>query len=260
MSQPLYYRTWGENDSRALLLIHPLGADHRFWNEAAESLARNHFCISPDLRSSGRSPVVAHPVSLNEHVNDLDGLCHALSVKSVSVIGCAVGAVIAAVFASRASTRTCSAILSNPTVAFDLASREMMAQRIIFAREHGMPALAPQIVERAFSGMPNDEKKQAFLAMVSGQNSQGYVDIIDGIRDADISEELARIKCPVLILTSVNDILLPPDRGNEVARLLSDVRVESIDEGAHFIPYQAAAAFVARADSFLCKQAVAFEN
>jgi 3-oxoadipate enol-lactonase len=254
MSQSLYYKTWGDTRSRPLLLLHPLGADHRFWNEAAELLGRKHFCLASDLRSAGRSPVAAHPISLDQHVSDLDRLCRIHSVGPVTVIGCAVGAIIAAAFASRASTQTEAAILSNPTVSFNLASREMITKRVIFARENGMGALAPQIVERAFASRPDDAKKQAFLAMVGSQNPQGYGDIATGISDADISEDLRKIKCPVLILTSVNDVLLPPERGREVAELLSHAEVEPVDEGAHFIPYQAAPTFVAHVEAFLSRQ------
>jgi 3-oxoadipate enol-lactonase len=255
-SQALYYRTWGEARSRSgtLLLIHPLGADHRFWNEASELLGRTHFCLAADLRSAGRSPVAAHPISLDEHVSDLDQLCETLPAGPVTVIGCAVGAVIAAAFAARASAQVEAVVLSSPTVSFTQASRDMMAKRIAFAQESGMDALAPQIVERAFFRMPDDEKKWTFLEMVRSQTPQGYGDIAGGISEADIAEDLLKIKCPVLILTSVNDILLPPAHGKEVAGLLSHAEVEPIEKGAHFIPYQAAPAFVAHVKAFLSRQ------
>jgi 3-oxoadipate enol-lactonase len=254
MSQSLYYRTWGKAHSKALLLIHPLGADHQFWDEAAELFGRKHFCIAPDLRSAGRSPVAGHPLLPDEHVGDLDLLCQTLSVGLVTVVGCAVGAVIAAAFASRASTRTKAVILSNPTVSFGEAARDMLAQRVAFAHENGMAALAPQIVERAFFGMSNDEKRRAFLAMVSDQTPQGYGDIAEGISSADIADDLRNIRCAALVVTSTNDLLLPPVRGNEVAKLLSRAEVTPINEGAHFIPYQAAPIFSARVEAFLSRQ------
>ncbi len=191
---------------------------------------------------------------LDDHVSDLDLLCEKLSVDSVTIIGCAVGAVIAAAFASRASTRTEAAILSNPTVSFHQAARNMLAQRVTFAHENGMAALAPQIVERAFAGMSDDEKKQTFLAMVSDQTPQGYGDIAEGISDVDIADDLRNTRCAALVATSINDLLLPPERGNEVAKLLSRAEVSPINEGAHFIPYQAAPVFVARVEAFLSRQ------
>lgn len=256
MSQSLHYRTWGNARSGALLLIHPLGADHRFWDEAAELFGREHFCIAPDLRSAGRSPIAGYPISLDQHVNDLDLLCDRLSVDSVTVVGCAVGAIIAAAFASRASTRTDAVVLSNPTVSFNQIARDMLAQRVAFAHENGMAPLAPQIVERAFAGMPDDEKRQTFLAMISDQTPRGYGDIGEGISSADIADDLRNIGCAALVVTSINDLLLPPARGNEVAKLLSRAEVTPVNEGAHFVPYQAAPIFVARVEAFLSRQPV----
>ena len=165
------------------------------------------------------------------------------------VVGCAVGAVIAAGFAAAVRDRVDGVILTNPTVSFSKPAREMLNDRSNIILEQGMAAIVDQVIERAFYRLPPNSS-EGFRRHFVEQPAQGYADLARGICTADISEDLGRIGAPALVISSPNDLLLPPDRADEVAALLPDATSISIEAAAHFIPYQAPGAFADMAREF----------
>ena len=75
MEPLLNHQTRGKPDSPALLLIHPLGTDLRFWDECVDLWAPRFYCIACDLRAAGLSPTPEVPAGLDQHVADLERLC-----------------------------------------------------------------------------------------------------------------------------------------------------------------------------------------
>ena len=90
MQQLLSYQTYGQRQHPALLLVHPLGTDRRFWEECVAIWEARFYCITPDLQAAGKSPRPEVPVTIPGHAADLERLRDSLSVESVVAIGCAI--------------------------------------------------------------------------------------------------------------------------------------------------------------------------
>ena len=58
MSNVLNYKTYGDPKNTALLLVHAMGADLRFWEECVPQWESKFYCITPDLRAAGKSPTL----------------------------------------------------------------------------------------------------------------------------------------------------------------------------------------------------------
>lgn len=251
MSARLFHRSWGEARPRALFLVHPLGADSTFWEAAAGILSREHYCVACDLRSAGRSPVAGWPLSVDDHVSDLEALVEAIGLRTVVAVGCAVGAVVAAAFAARNQARVEAVVLSNPTANFPPEAQEMLARRGVVARRGSLEPLVEDVVGRAFDGMPADGRRGAFEAQLRRQPAVGYADLAEGIAAADITADLRGLDRPALLLTSGHDVLLPPSRAEAIRKLMTKAQLRRVAEGAHFIPYQAPRPFAAAVEDFL---------
>lgn len=249
----LQYRSWGASSAHALLMVHPLGAESSFWSGAADVLSEHFFCIACDLRSAGSSPGASEPVDVDTHAQDLDLLVKKLGLRSIVGIGCAVGAIIVAAFAARTAVEVNGLVLSNPAIRFTSQGKQTLSARAAIARRDGLEPLADEIVARAFHNMPDDIRRSSFRSGLTRGADAGprYADIAEGIRDVDIADDLSRLRCPMLLLTSVNDVLLPPEHAEAVQRLAPHASIRHIDEAAHFIPFQAPGRFAAETLDFL---------
>ncbi len=250
-SDILSYRTQGDPGSPALLLVHPLGSDHAFWDAAAALLAERFFCVACDLLSAGRSPVAGEPVPLARHVAALEALRSTLGLDSLVPVGCAIGGLVAAAFAARSGAHVPALVLANPVRRFSAEARAKIAERVEKARRAGLSAICDDIVGRAFHGLDGGADRTGFAQILLRQPLQGYADLAEGIASADVSADLARIGCPVLLLASANDVQLPLAIAEDVLAATPTATMRRVDAGSHFIPFQAPGAFAAEVREFL---------
>ena len=241
----------GEPPAPALLLIHPLGADLAFWDECIAIWNPRLSCIACDLRSSGRSPRAAAPVSIAEHVSDLEALRSRLNIETVIPVGCAIGAMIAASYAASHPTRTPALVLSNPAPRSSEQSKAMLIERSERVRRSGMAAILPDAVDRAFMGQPKDERYQRYFERFAAQEPEAYALSALGILDADVSADLAALRCPTLIVAGGQDVLLPPEQARSVHALVPHAQFVLLADAAHFTPLQKADQFAKRVLDFL---------
>lgn len=255
MSGLLHHRLSGRPPGAAptLLLIHPMGAALDFWDACLPVWEPDFTCLAVDLRSAGASPRGDGPPGIDRHVADLEALRSTLGLARLLPIACAVGTMVAAAYAARHPDRTAALILSNPTPATSEAARAMLQARAESVRADGMAAILPGAVERPFEAQPRDARYQRYLTAFAAQDAAAYADAVDGFATADVRDDLARIRCPTLLVPAAHDPLLPPALAEEFQRLMPTglARIEIDAEGAHFLPYQRPAEFAARARRFI---------
>ncbi|MDJ0390868.1 alpha/beta hydrolase [Roseomonas sp. E05] len=255
MEPLLHHRLTGRPaDGRpALLLIHPLGAALDFWDACLPDWQATLPCLAVDLRSAGASPRAAQPPGLDRHVADVEALRAALGLSAVIPVGCAMGSMVAAAYAARHPERVPALVLSNPTPRCDEAARAMLQARARAVQAGGMAAILPDAVERPFAAQPRGAAYERYRAAFAAQDAMAYADAVLGFATADVSAELPRIQCPVLLVAGRHDLLLPPALAEEVRHLLpgGTARLEVDEEGAHFLPFQQPRRFAARVLDFL---------
>jgi len=255
METLLHHRLTGQpvDAGPTLLLIHPLGAALDFWDACLPAWEPHLPCLAVDLRSAGASPPGAQPPGLDRHVEDLEALRAALGLPALLPVGCAMGSMVAAAYTARHPDRVPALVLSNPTPSSGESARAMLEARAKAVRAGGMAAILPEAVERPFSAQPRDARYARYLAGFAAQDAAAYADAVQGFSAADISADLPRIRCPVLLVAGRHDLLLPPVLAEEVQRLLPEglARLEIDEEGAHFLPYQQPERFTARVLDFL---------
>jgi 3-oxoadipate enol-lactonase len=234
-----------------LLLIHPLGADQTFWDACREHLGAGLQTISCDLRGSGASPDLDVPLTLDTTVADVERLRQHLGLDKMVVIGCAVGAMAAALYASRHPGRTLALIMANPGIRVSAAGAENLRQRAQLVRRSGMTALLPAAIENAFVGYAASEARSRYEARFIAQKAENYALAALGAATADIAVDVRRITCPVLLVPGGNDRLFGREHTDEIAASIPQATIVPFDDGAHFIPYQQPRVFGAAVSAFL---------
>ena len=252
----LHVVTRGDRANPALLLIHALGTDHRFWSEALPGLADHYFCIMPDLQAAGEQPLPPKPVELEEHCADLAELLQSLDIKKAVFIGCAIGGMIAAALAARHPELAAGVVMTNPGVRNADEVKGVLRARVDQVRAEGMASLLPAAAERSFHGMPRDRRYDLYVERYAAQSAEGYALSVLGFLDIDIRPDLPKVKCPLLLVPGGNDTLMPADGAQIVASLAPQAEIVRLEEAAHFIPFQAPERFLATIKPFLAEKAV----
>lgn len=93
----LRVETWGRRAEPecTVLLVHGITANSQYWSEVGPSLAaEGWWAIAPDLRGRGRSAKPPHGYGPAIHAVDLLGICDALALPVVNLVGHSLGALI----------------------------------------------------------------------------------------------------------------------------------------------------------------------
>ena len=224
-----------------LLLIHPLGGTPRFWDACRTVWETQHHCLTYDWSGA---EAVGEDLSLLPNAERIEALRRE-SGRDVVVVGVAVGAMIAAVYAARHPDHVAGLVLSNPAVVLAPASRGVTEARVERVRKGGIAAILPEVVDRAFNGMPHAADYEKYLAEFAGNDPRAYEKNALAALAMDIGEDLPRIACPTLVIAGEKDILLPPVEAERVAAAIPHAGYVSL-AAAHFPPIQMSAAFAAR--------------
>ncbi len=251
MKHPLNYQTFGRRQDTALLLVHPLGTDLRFWEECIALWEPRFYGVAPDLQAAGKSPRPEVPVTIPGHAEDLEQLRQTLGVKAVVPIGCALGGMVAACFAAHYPQATRALVMTNPGLGSTDAAKDMLRKRVQTLRTTGVAAPLPDAADRAFFNLPHDARYQRHVERFAAQDPETFARSVLGFVDADISGELARVKCPALIVSGEHDILMPTDSAQRIKEIVPQAQCILMRGVAHFLPFQAPERFAAMVSGFL---------
>lgn len=248
----LNYDADAASSKPTLLLIHAMGADLSFWQECRTIWSGQYRCVAVDLRGSGRSPVATQPITIEDHVADLEYLVAQLQLGPHIPVGCAIGGTVAAAYAARNSARCPALVLSNPSIGTSAAARTALAARAQAVRTGGMAACMPGAVDGAFHRDGDARRRAAYTALFVAQDPASYANVVDGILDADIRATATTIDCATLIVSGDNDLLLPAaDHAVALHAAIEGSELVMLPGAAHFVPYQRPAAFAGLVADFV---------
>jgi pimeloyl-ACP methyl ester carboxylesterase len=247
----LNHKFGGKAATETLLLIHPLGSDLHFWDECEMLWADRFTTLAVDLRFAGASPDAAMPMDMAGHAADIALTCARLGVDAAVVVGCALGGMVGAHLAASRPDFARALVMANPGIGNTPAARDMLRRRAERVRQDGMAHLLPEAPLRTFHNLPQDARFQRYAESFARLDPGRYAQSILGFLDADISADIPRIACPVLLVPAAHDILMDPDSAARITALLPAAESRPIGDAAHFAPYQAPESFAEMVVEFL---------
>lgn len=240
----LNFERGGPNIGPTLLLIHPMGADIRFWDQCRNIWENQFDCLAMDLPAAGASPDPGGILSPQFVAGQLAELVEDEALEQIIPIGCAVGAMAAVALAALMPTKTAGLVLTNPGLKTTPSAKEALASRVAAVRKDGMKTISSAVIDTTFEGQKKDTAYLAFSKRFATQNPEAYARQIEGMLDADISLELEKVGCPTLVITGGRDQLLPAKIGRKLASTLEFCTYQEYSNAAHFIPCQHTSIFV----------------
>jgi 3-oxoadipate enol-lactonase len=208
----LHYRLSGPEGAPALVFANSLGTDGRIWDGVIAGLSDRFRCLSYDKRGHGLSDAPAGEYRLEDHLGDLEGLLDVTGITRAVIIGVSIGGLIAQGFALRAPERVAGLVLC--CTAPRMGDASMWSARIEAARTTGLGPMADAIMERWFSTRFRAERPDELAGwrnLFLRTDADGYAATCATLRDADLTDAIAAIEAPSLVVAGDQDLAAPVD-------------------------------------------------
>jgi pimeloyl-ACP methyl ester carboxylesterase len=236
--------TGGGDD--ALLFLHGWSSNWQIFLLNIAAFMETHRVIALDLPGFGASEMPPDGLSIKGYARLVDGVCDALGVERVSVVGNSMGGFIGAELALSYGTRVDRLVLvSAAGLSTEQLARTplLTAARLVAAgsphasRVESSVVRRPRLRRAAMQFVVRyPEKLSVPLAqeLVLSFGKPGFVAGLAAIMDYSYRDRLPEIEVPVLIVWGRNDLLVPVGDALRYARLIGpNARVEIFEDTGH---------------------------
>lgn len=240
----LAYSEAGSGDP--LVLLHGLGSSQRDWQLQVPALAPHYRLILADLRGHGLSPRPPGPYRMRQFAADVAQLLARLQAWPAHVLGLSLGGAVALQLAVDHPGLVRSLILVNTLPRFITTTWRLRLtglRRLLGTYLFGMDKLAADVAATLF---PQDEQqplRQEARARLAANDPAAYRSCLWALARYDVTPELHRITCPVLVVAGARDATLSLVARRRLAQQLPNARLQVVIDSGHATPIDQASQF-----------------
>ncbi|WP_454762551.1 3-oxoadipate enol-lactonase [Cupriavidus campinensis] len=241
-------------DGPWVVLAHALGANLSLWDDTARHLAPRYRIMRYDLRGHGGSDAPVGAYTMARLADDVAALMDALEIPQAHFCGVSVGGMIGQALGVRYPERLLSLTLVDTSDHTPMDAHPMWAMRIGQAEAHGMAGMVHATLERWLTPgfrAAHPDVVDTIREMLLATPEHGYVGVAQAIVAFDLSEAIARIHCPTLVVVGEKDEGSPVSMAQSIANKIHGARLEVLPDAAHLAFIEQPARFHAVFDAFL---------
>jgi len=279
----------GRADGEPILLLHGFPESHRTWRGVAPDLARDFRVIAPDQRGFGASdkPQEVEAYKTDLILEDLIALADALGLERFTLVGHDWGGAVAWLAALRHPDRLSRLVIVNAPhpLVFQKSLFDDPAQR---AASQYINAFRNPLMEKGIEAMGLETffsktfASHADISLLSDEERRAYLDdwgrpgaltaMLNWYRASEIvvpqvGEEahaplwtrapFPGIAVPTLVLWAMRDTALLPVQLDGLSDLVEDLRIVTIPDAGHFVPWEQPGTVAAAIRDFIHEATVA---
>lgn len=250
---------YGPREAEPILLSAGLGGSGGYWKPQIAALSAKYRVILYDHRGTGASVrAIPHPYSSRDLANDMAIILDGLDLKDAHIVGHAAGGIAGLELAFRQPDRVKSLTVVNGWAVADPHFKRCFDIRTAIYKAGGPEAYVkaqPLFLFPAewISDHLAELDEQAKHHIEGFQEEATLFARIGALRDFDISRHLGQIQCPVLLLCSEDDMLVPARCSDVLAAGLPDATLIAMPRGGHAMNVTEPAAFNSHLIGFLEK-------
>ena len=220
----------GSANAPALILSNSLGTDLHMWDDQAPALASQFRLIRYDRRGHGKSGAPKGPYTMERLGRDVLAIANGLGVKKFNWCGLSMGGMVGQWLGANAPDRVEKLILSNTHYFY--SDKAPWHERMKFAEDNGLAALAPMQMERWFTKGFRERSPQAIgkvAKMFSETPVEGFLGCCASVRDMDFRQSTPTITAPTLVIVGSQDPATPPAAGEDIHKMIKGSKLVAID-------------------------------
>ncbi len=230
----VHYALEGPEGAPALAFANSLGTDFRIWDRVLARLGGRFRTLRYDMRGHGLSGLGNRAFDVPALAADLDGLLRHAGMEHALVCGLSIGGLVAQQLVRDNPSRVRALVLCD--TAARIGTPEMWQTRIAAIHRDGLEALADAVMERWFAPsfrLTRRDELAAWRTMLVRTPAAAYAGACAAIRDADLSDDAARIAVPTLAVCGAEDGATPPAVVRALADSIPGARYREIADAGH---------------------------
>jgi 3-oxoadipate enol-lactonase len=223
-------------DGDAVVLIHGFPLVREMWDAQAETLARTHRVVRPDLRGMGASSVPDGPYLMETLASDVAAALDKLGVESAAIAGHSLGGYVALAFARMFSERVTRLALVCSRIAADTPEIAEKRRETAAALDRGAP-LPPETIARLLA--PETPSQRPGVAVRAAElagriDPRGAAAMLRGMAMRVPSDDIAGdLDVPVLVRAGGRDQVVPLKEARATARAFPRGRLVVCERSGH---------------------------
>ena len=249
----IHFEEWGEG--KPLLLVHGLGMSAHLWVHQVEAFAAHYRLIAVDLRGFGRSSKPRTPGSyaIEALARDVAAVARALELESPHFLGTSMGGFVGQALAL-AEPGLCRSFVLCHTGSRMSIPPDVLAARVESLQKEPLSEYAKLVVAQALAPGASPELRRWLAEQIEANDAHAYAQVLtEGLRDFDVTERVAAIETPALVLVGALDRVIPPREGRALAARLPEARLVEIEDVGHLSYAERPEAFNAAVLGFLAR-------
>jgi pimeloyl-ACP methyl ester carboxylesterase len=238
--------TWAYRDKGSgppALFLHSFLLNSTLWTDQLNSLGDIRRCLAPDMRGWGASePVSDQRLDPNDYANDVVEFLDTLGVKEpVDLVGLSVGAFIAGLVYEKIPNRVASITLVSGTFDFkrDVVYERYQQEMARLVTVEGKDALFRRFDEYIDSPMASLHRRARYHQMLLDTRTEMIVAFLTSTgRNAPRPDLPGKIRVPVLLPVGTDDVVITPERADQMARTFPSARVIRLKGAGRLLPLE----------------------
>jgi 3-oxoadipate enol-lactonase len=233
-----------ESMATGLVLLHGFPLDSTMWEPQVSALSEHITVLAPNFPGLGEAPAVGDVTTMDAAADYAAQQMRVSNLEKAVICGISMGGYAALALWRRHPELVDGLVLANTRAGGDddagKQRRRDLAERL---RAEGNAFLAesppPLFSEKAAPQLWDRVKE-----IIRAQPAEGLAAASVGMAErADSNPDLAKITVPVLVITAMNDTLIPPEASKDMAGRIPNARYEVIENAGHLSNMEAPGEF-----------------
>jgi 3-oxoadipate enol-lactonase len=250
------YTLDGPASAPVVTLSHSLATNVSMWDPQMAALTARYRVLRYDTRGHGGTDAPAGAYSLEQLAEDARALLRALGIARTHWIGLSMGGMVGQTLALAAPDLFLSLALCDTSSRVPAEARPLWQERIRTAETQGMEPLVEPTIGRWFTAPFREQRKDVVdrvRAMIRATSPRGYVGCCHAISALDLTDRIAAIALPTLIVVGAEDQGTPVAASRTIEERIAGSRLQILPSAAHLSNVEQPEAFTAAVTSFLAR-------
>jgi pimeloyl-ACP methyl ester carboxylesterase len=237
-------------EPQTIVFHHGIGTTSSVWVDWLPALASTYRLVRLDMRGFGRSPAHDEEWSWDALAADVLAVADAAEAPRFHFVGESIGGTLGLYVALYHPQRLHSLTVSNGAHR-GTAVKNVSPWREMIERD-GQAAWSRQLMEwRFYPGALSKAQYEWFHGVQSTSSASATLGLAQLLVNADLSDEVARIRTPTLLLSPDNSPFIPVAISADLYARLPDAELQVFAHSRHGLPYSHGAQCAAVLKRFL---------